>query len=119
VLQPGGAIYPYVYSDDMGPGAPYSLPVHPVQLYESAGALLLCALVLGLPRGRLRPGSAALTAFALYAVLGFVPQFFRADDALVYRGFTANQLFYLTWLIAVPMLAIGVSSRAREINLPC
>ena len=56
---------------------------HPVQLYESAAALLLCGALLALqPRWR-RDGTMALSGFAGYAVLAFGLQFLRADSALV------------------------------------
>ena len=95
----------------IGPDAPASLPVHPVQLYESAGALLLCVLVLRLPARRIRPGTAALIAFAAYAALAFTVQFLRADETPFVGVLAANQLIYLAWLGAVPLLAIGMCAR--------
>jgi phosphatidylglycerol---prolipoprotein diacylglyceryl transferase len=95
----------------IGPGAATSLPVHPVQLYESAAALLLCVLVLRLPVGRLRAGTEALVAFGGYAVIAFVLQFLRADNALAVGPLSVPQLIYLAWLAAVPLLAVAMRSR--------
>ena len=97
----------------IGPGATASLPVYPVQLYESAGALLLGVLVLYLPIARLRHGTEALLAFGSYAVLAFLLQFLRADDVRIAGALTVNQLIYLAWLSAVPLLAIRIRSGRR------
>ncbi|HJS91801.1 MAG TPA: prolipoprotein diacylglyceryl transferase family protein [Steroidobacteraceae bacterium] len=94
----------------IGPDAAASLPVYPVQVYESAGALLLCVLVLWLPIDRLRQGTEALVAFGSYAALAFLLQFLRADDVLVAGPLTVNQFIYLAWLTAVPLLAIRIRS---------
>ena len=60
------------------------LPLHPVQLYESAGNLLIFALLsAALSRsaaGRLPRGSAALLYAALYSLLRFSLEFLRGDD---------------------------------------
>jgi len=82
-----------------------SLPVHPVQLYESAAALLLCFALLRRRAASRRPGTEALTAFAGYAAIAFALQFLRADNALLLGPLTGNQLIYLGWLAAVPLLA--------------
>jgi len=61
------------------------VPLHPVQLYESAGILAICLFnllhVLPLIRaGKMRPGTAFLGYLAEYAVLRFFMEFFRGDD---------------------------------------
>jgi len=61
------------------------VPLHPVQLYESAGvlAICLCNLLLVLPRiraGKLRPGTAFLVYLTAYAVLRFFLEFWRGDE---------------------------------------
>lgn len=75
-----------VFTDPASEVSPACLgvPVHPVQLYEAAGDLLIFALLnAALPRalaGRLRPG-ALLAAYAgLYSALRFSLEFLRADD---------------------------------------
>ena len=104
------AFHQHVALGLIDPEAAQSLPVHPVQLYESAAVLLLCALVLRVPAGRFRPGTAALVAFAGYAIIGFLLQFLRADNALVLGPLSVPQLIYLAWLAVVPFLAVAVHS---------
>lgn len=104
---PGSVVYGWQLALGLiAPGAASTLPVHPVQLYESAAALLLCAALLQLqPRFR-RDGSLALAAFAGYAVLAFGLQFLRADSALLLGPLTATQLVYLGWFVAAMVLAL-------------
>lgn len=90
----------------IAPGAAATLPVHPVQLYESAAALLL-----GIGFVRLRPkvsapGLLALGTFASYATVAFGLQFLRADSALVLGPLTATQFIYVAWLATALLLAV-------------
>lgn len=87
------------------PGASASLPVHPVQLYESAVALLLCFGFVRLKTALRGDGMLALVTFATYAVIAFGLQFLRADSALVLGSLTATQLIYLGWLATVLLIA--------------
>ena len=93
-------------------GAASTLPVHPVQLYESAAALLLCVGLLRLPPWMHRDGTLALAAFAGYAVLAFGLQFLRSDSAPLLGPLTATQLVYLGWLVAAMGLALLTRSGA-------
>jgi phosphatidylglycerol:prolipoprotein diacylglycerol transferase len=87
------------------PWATSSLPVHPVQLYETLLlALLGLALVKFRPRFR-RSGDEALTVLALYALLAFALEFLRADNTLVLGPLTINQLICLAWLAIATVLA--------------
>lgn len=97
----------------IAPGAVSTLPVHPVQLYEAAAALLLFVGLLRLQPWFRRDGSLALAAFAGYAVLAFGLQFLRADSALVLGPLTATQLVYGGWLVAAMVLALISRSDAR------
>jgi phosphatidylglycerol:prolipoprotein diacylglycerol transferase len=64
------------------PGASYTSPLHPTQLYEAGGEALIFGLLLALrPRLRARPGALALIYAALYAVLRFAVELFRGDVA--------------------------------------
>lgn len=79
--------------------------LHPVQLYEAAGAglILLVLHLTVLPRirrGALRPGSAFLVCAALYGALRFVEDFWRASDPglVLLAGLTTAQLFSLLCL---------------------
>lgn len=90
-------------------GVPEGVPLHPVQLYESAGTLLVAALTYLVYRrpGR-RPGLAVLTYLGLYSTLRFVVEFFRGDRArgvhlegLVPGGLSTGQITSLIVLVAV------------------
>lgn len=85
-----------------------SLPVHPTQLYEAAGCLLI-AIILAVvvhPRRRFH-GQTALSFLALYAVLRFILEFWRADDRGALLGVSTSQ-----W-IGVVILAIVAVVWAR------
>ncbi|NRA97175.1 MAG: prolipoprotein diacylglyceryl transferase [Planctomycetes bacterium] len=65
------------------PGA----PLHPVQLYEAAGNLLIFVFLWWSVRPRYRfPGQVLLTYLLLYAVLRLVTETFRGDGNPVYVG---------------------------------
>jgi phosphatidylglycerol:prolipoprotein diacylglycerol transferase len=67
------------------PGAAYTPPLHPTQLYEAFGEAAIFALLLTLrPRLRARPGALVLLYAALYALLRFVVELFRGDVARRY-----------------------------------
>jgi phosphatidylglycerol:prolipoprotein diacylglycerol transferase len=62
------------------PGATVTPPLHPAQLYEAAGNLLLFGvLMLARRRLRPRPGAVLLLYLGLYAALRFVVEIFRGD----------------------------------------
>jgi phosphatidylglycerol:prolipoprotein diacylglycerol transferase len=68
----------------MGPGWQVTPPLHPTQLYEAVGELLIFTALLVLrPRVRRRPGALLVTYLGLYALLRFVVEMFRGD---VVRG---------------------------------
>jgi phosphatidylglycerol:prolipoprotein diacylglycerol transferase len=95
------------------PGATSSLPVHPVQLYETVLLTLLCLALVRLRRSFTKPGGEALVVLASYAVIEFLLEFLRADNALVLGPLTLNQLICLGWLaIAVALAAALPSSTA-------
>ncbi|MCA9616968.1 MAG: prolipoprotein diacylglyceryl transferase, partial [Myxococcales bacterium] len=80
-----------------------SLPVHPTQLYESAGCLLIFALGVLLVQPRKRfDGQVMLFFLAGYAVLRFVLEWLRDDDRGAVAGLTTSQ-----W-IGVAMMALVV-----------
>ena len=84
-------------------GAVASLPVHPSQLYETAGNLVLFALLLLLARSRpLPPGRLTALYLAGYAALRFALEFWRGDALRgVYFGLSASQYIALATLAAV------------------
>jgi phosphatidylglycerol---prolipoprotein diacylglyceryl transferase len=78
-------------------------PLHPTQLYEAAGELLIFALLTRLAARKRFSGQVMLTYAAAYAVLRAVVEIFRGDGG---RGFV--------WSIATPALnrALGLDPAA-------
>jgi len=88
----------------LSPGASFTPPLHPTQLYEAGGETLIFGLLLALrPRLRARPGALALIYAALYAVLRFTVELFRGDVA---RRFVAE--------LATPRLAAWLGVPPHE-----
>jgi len=86
-------------------GTPLNIPLHPVQLYESVGALLIFGyLMLRLSRKHIQ-GQIILEYIGLYAILRFFIEFFRADE----RGDVFNGLLSTSQFIAVVTLAAAVA----------
>lgn len=65
------------------------VPLHPTQLYESAGELMNFLILIILRRYKSYNGQLFLTYMLLYSVLRFIVEFFRGD---VDRGFISSQL---------------------------
>ncbi len=84
-----------------------SLAVHPAQIYESAGALLIAALLMLYLHGRKRYDGQVFVAFvAAYAALRFVLEFFRSDDRGVLLGLSTSQ-----W---IGLVLVGVAAAAHR-----
>ncbi len=58
-----------------------ALPVYPAQLISSICALLLCLTLCGLSSRRLRDGAIMMLGFAGYAIIRFVLEIVRVDEA--------------------------------------
>jgi prolipoprotein diacylglyceryl transferase len=86
-------------------GAPLGVPLHPVQLYESAVCLVLFSLLVLLGRRRHRDGDLILTYTALYAIARFVLEFFRGDAD---RGFVFGGVLSTSQFIGIIMLGLVV-----------
>jgi len=69
----------------VAPGATWTPPLHPAQLYEAAGELALFALLLRLrPRLAAKPGALLVLYAVGYATVRFVVELFRGDFARLY-----------------------------------
>jgi phosphatidylglycerol:prolipoprotein diacylglycerol transferase len=97
---PGSVAFDQYVATGMSPLAAATPGLHPTQLYEAAGELLIFGTLLAL-RGRLRPrpGSLLLVYLALYALLRFAVEIFRGDYARRFVvGFDTPRLAYLLHL---------------------
>jgi len=92
-------------------------PIHPTQLYEALGDLIIAAglYVFVLPKvekGRWPRGSVCAGYFISYAVLRFVTEFYRGDVVPFWLGLTAAQAASLGLVAAA--LGIIIYGRGRE-----
>jgi len=89
-------------------GAVASLPVHPSQLYETVGNLLLFAVLARLAKGRrpLPPGRLTACYLIGYAALRFSLEFWRGDAIRgVYWGLSLSQYAALAVVLAAAFAA--------------
>ncbi len=93
-------------------GVPLGVPLHPSQLYESLGTLILLFILLAVLKNRRFQGQVFTLYLVLYAVLRFILEFYRGDVArgTVFGGvlstsqFIAILVVFLT-LAALPLIA--------------
>jgi phosphatidylglycerol:prolipoprotein diacylglycerol transferase len=74
------------------PGALSSLPVYPVQLYESALLLVLILVLSRVPWRRVPRGTLVVLTVFSYALMRFFIEYLRADGHLVLGNLTVTQL---------------------------
>lgn len=84
-------------------GVPLGIALHPAQLYESLGTLLLFLLLLWLHRRRGLPGTVIFAYFIGYGLLRFVNEFFRGDQIRDFVG----ELLSLNQMIALGLILLG------------
>ena len=77
-----------------------SEPVYPVQLFESAGNILMCAVLLLLLRKRKYAGTIGGVYLILYGVMRFLIEFMRGDHTDSILGLTPSQ--FIAVAIAIP-----------------
>ena len=95
-------------------GSSRSLPVHPVQLYESVLVLgFFLALWFGFKTISIH-GQACLAAMASYSFVRFLIEFFRADNSIVRYGMTFTQFICLLILILSALLWGIICKRGME-----
>ena len=91
-----------------------SLPVHPTQIYESAGSLAVAAICLFYVHGRKRyDGHVFVWFLVLYAVMRFVVEFFRADDRGAVLNLTTSQIIGLALIVLAGLLHRVLRTRSE------
>jgi phosphatidylglycerol:prolipoprotein diacylglycerol transferase len=108
------------FTDPSSAGPPLGVPLHPVQLYESFGNLLVFIGLMYLIRRRQRfDGQIVLSYFIAYPVLRFIVEMFRGD---VVRGFFLEshfgQLISTSQAISVVELVIAIALYAWRRTRP-
>ena len=90
------------------------IPVHPTELYEAAGNLLIFLGLIAWSRHKRFDGQIWWLYVLAYGVLRFVVEFFRGDYAEYYFGrFTLGHAI-ATGMIALAIVALAVSSRRAD-----
>jgi phosphatidylglycerol:prolipoprotein diacylglycerol transferase len=129
-----GKWYPKPYEDlterqriEITEGKYRCLPVHPTQLYSSAGAVLWC-LILCLFWRRARnaelaenpnrlftkPGCTFSLMFVLYGISRFFMEFLRDDNPFEFDGLTISQIIGLAMItLGVILMAVFQSMKAK------
>lgn len=98
---PWGFIYPRVSGE----------PLHPTQLYELLGDLIIFALLFWVFRGRLRPGGSLLALYlVLYSALTFTVRLWRGDVERFVGPLQEGQLIAILVFLAA---AIWLATRTR------
>jgi phosphatidylglycerol:prolipoprotein diacylglycerol transferase len=97
------------------PNASFSLPVHPAQVYDMIGCLLILLALACLKRFIRVSGNLFLTAILLYGHVRFVTEFFRApaSGSINMMGLTIVQVFLL---LLIPILLSIILVRERRIR---
>jgi phosphatidylglycerol:prolipoprotein diacylglycerol transferase len=89
-----------------------SEPVYPVQLFESAGNILMCAALLLLLRKRKYAGTVGGVYLILYGVMRFLIEFMRGDHTDSILGLTPSQ--FIAVAVAIPAgVIIFCTARSR------
>ncbi|HUB31531.1 MAG TPA: prolipoprotein diacylglyceryl transferase family protein [Bryobacteraceae bacterium] len=96
----------------ISPGAVWSLPVHPVQLYASLVSLLIFAILVS---GRWkRPGSRLCLYLTLYGASRFFLEYLRGDFRAVLGPFSLPQLFSIAFVFAAGVLWVYTAGKAER-----
>ena len=101
-----------------GVDIPLSVPdetlmaVHPTQLYETMGSLVIFAIGMWLLKKRLPVGQVGVTVLALLAVERFLVEMVRVKDDRFFAGFTVAQLLSILIFSLMMVLLLRVRRHA-------
>ena len=99
-----GVIYSDPVSHDLV-GVPLGLPLHPTQLYEAAGNLIIFLGLLLAHRGKTRDGAIFLWYLLSYGALRFTVEMFRGDPG---RGSYFGDLLSLPQLMSIAAVMTAI-----------
>lgn len=92
---------------------PFTIPIHPVQLYMLFALLVLLLIIQILHRRMMRESLVGLIALALFAVLSFMIEYFRGDEMLLYFNHRFTQILQLL-VFAFSITLIFVSKKRNN-----
>jgi phosphatidylglycerol:prolipoprotein diacylglycerol transferase len=99
--------------------APYTIPVHPVQVYESAGELLLFFILLTVRTRKRFHGQVLLTYLFLYPILRTSLEFIRGDKARgFYFGLSTGQLVSVIVATSAIILLVYLQRKRGSVAPP-
>lgn len=98
-----GVVFTQPYTHELS-GTPLNVPLHPVQLYESAVLLAIFGVLMWEFKRKKRDGEVFLFYIVLYAVARFILEFYRGDAD---RGFVFNGLLSTSQFIAILALVFA------------
>ena len=96
-------------------GVPLGIPLHPSQLYESAGTFALLFWLLRVLKKRKFQGQVFALYLILYAVLRFVLEFYRGDVARgsVFAGALSTSQFIAILVVFLTLAALPVIAKRK------
>ena len=109
-----GALNQHIKLGLLPPTATESLPVHPVQLYESSLAFLLAWFLQRKFFRKTWPGEVLCWFCGGYGLIRFAMEFLRADNSPIYFGLTLSQVISLFALAACGILLAGQAWSSRS-----
>jgi phosphatidylglycerol:prolipoprotein diacylglycerol transferase len=97
-------------------GAPLGVPLHPVQLYESAVCLALFGILVWFGRRRRVDGDVIAAYTLLYAAARFVLEFYRgdADRGFVFGGLLSTSQFIGVIMFTLAIIVLVIRHRAKR-----
>jgi phosphatidylglycerol---prolipoprotein diacylglyceryl transferase len=95
---------------------PQSLPVHPTQLYDSVGALLLCFVLIAYDPLRRHDGETLALLFILHPIARFLVEALRTDEPKQYFGMSISQVGSLLFVAAALGLWFYLRRRPADVR---
>lgn len=101
---PSNGLFSVTYTNAAS-SAPLGCALHPVQLYEVAGIVIVLIILLWVKRNKTYPGQVFAVYVMLYPMVRFITELFRGDEQ---RGYLFNELLSHSQFISVLIFATGL-----------
>ncbi|MDP2690959.1 MAG: prolipoprotein diacylglyceryl transferase [bacterium] len=92
---------------------PFTIPIHPVQLYLLGSLLILLVIIQILHRRKVRESLVGLVSLALFSLFSFLTEYFRGDEMILYFNHRFTQILELMVFIFSVILILVYKKRAR------